>query len=60
MCSSTKYIFYIHVSSPWVIIGNSKGWEDGGGGGGVEIEGKDDAKLNRLEVCVLVGGWGEG
>ena len=33
------------------------GW---GGGGGVEIEGKDDAKLNRLEVCVLVGGWGEG
>ena len=30
----------------------------GGGGDEVGVERKNDAKLDCLEVCVLVGGWG--
>ena len=30
----------------------------GGGGEEVGVERKNDAKLDCLEVCVLVGGWG--
>ena len=43
---------YIHVPFPWMTIGNSEGWE------GVGIEGKIDAKLDSLEVCVLEAGGG--